>query len=92
MTVDGNYFSENNQKYHKFRNDLYGFLGMCDPHGVKPDDVYQKLNFRILLQLGFLKTKRTLKSDQQLMLSMKIFKFELKLNTVAEIMNSLYTL
>ena len=38
-TVDGDYFSKNYQNNHLFRNDSDGFLGICDPPGIEPDDI-----------------------------------------------------
>ena len=32
-------FSNNNQNIRVCRNDLYGFLGICDPPGFEPDDI-----------------------------------------------------
>ena len=33
------FFSKNNQNNHVCRNYLDGFLGMCDPPEVEPDDI-----------------------------------------------------
>ena len=52
--------------------------------------IYQKLILRNLLQLVFLRIKKTLKLSQLLILSMKILKLELKLPMVLKIMNLLY--
>ena len=40
MTVDGDFLSSNNsQNNHACRNDLYSFIGMCDPDNVEPHDI-----------------------------------------------------
>ena len=40
VTVDGYYyFSKNNQNNHVCINYSYGFLGMCNPPEVEPDDI-----------------------------------------------------
>ena len=39
VTVDGDYFSKNNQNNNVFRNDSDYFLGMCDPPDVEYDDI-----------------------------------------------------
>ena len=49
--------------------------------------IYQKLILRIILQLVLLKIKKILKFAQLLMLPMKVFKLELKVQMVVEIMN-----
>ena len=52
--------------------------------------IYQKLILKIILHLVLLKIKKTLQFSQLLMQPMKILKSELKIHTVAEIMNLLY--
>ena len=49
--------------------------------------IYQKLILRIILQLVLLKINKILKFAQLLMLPMKVFKLELKVQMVVEIMN-----
>ena len=39
MTVDGDFFSKNNQNNHVCSNDSDDFLGICDPHDVEIDDI-----------------------------------------------------
>ena len=40
MTVDGDFlFFNNSQNNHACRNDLYSFIGMCDPDNVEPHDI-----------------------------------------------------
>ena len=39
VTVDGYFFSKNNQNNHVCSNDSYDFLGMCDPPDFEPDDI-----------------------------------------------------
>ena len=63
---------------------------MCDPPGVEPDDISEANSHHSFAICVVLKINKTLKISQLIILSMKILKLDLKLHTVAKIMNLLY--
>ena len=83
------FFSKNNQNNHVCRNDLYDFLGMCDPPDAEPDDI-SEANSQNYFAIGVVEDKENIEISQLLMLTMKILNLELKLHTVVKIINLLY--
>ena len=57
VTVDGDFFSKNNQNNHVWSNDSDDFLVMCDPPYVEADDI-SEANYQNLLRLVLLKIKK----------------------------------
>ena len=52
-------FSNNNQNIRVCRNDLYGFLGICDPPGFEPDDT-SEANSQNYFAVGFVEYKENI--------------------------------
>ena len=84
-----NFFSKNIQNNHVCSNDLDGFLLMCEPPDVEPDYL-SEANSQNSFAIDVVEGKKTLRFAQLIMLPMEIFKLELKLNMVSEIMNLQY--
>ena len=56
VTVDGHYYFYKKEEKNVNSNDLYDYLGMCDPMDVEPDDI-SEANYQSSLAFGIVEEK-----------------------------------
>ena len=85
------FFSVNNQNNHVCINYSDGFLGMCDPPDVEPDDI-PEANSQNSFAIGVVENKENIEIFPTSSPANEEFKLDLKLHMVEEIMNLPYQL